>query len=176
MERETLGARAPSSHKRKGQSEIMEHMLMVVFIVAAILALILFLTWWNVQQLKMEATRNTQDRILELAQHITGDYLFANENYMLDDAKLTSINAILGCEKLEELFGTNWYARVRTLDMEDEVTCNWNNYPDCSSWTICSYKERREGVKFPNQKFPVNVYRKVSDKVALAVLEVGVTE
>ncbi|HJW96723.1 MAG TPA: hypothetical protein VJ485_01000 [archaeon] len=170
MECEILGARVPSS--LKGQSEMMEHILMVVFIVAAILALILFLTWWNVQQLNMEASRNRQDRILDLAQHMMGDYLLVNENYMLDDAKLTSVNAVSGCEKLERLFGTDWYARVRALDMEDEIPCTWNNYPDCNSWTICSYPEERRNVLV--QKFPANVYRKVSDKVALAVLEVGV--
>lgn len=156
----------------KGQSEIMEYLLMVVFIVAVVIGIIIFLTWWNVTQLEMEGSKNRQDRVLAIGQHMMADYMFINKESMLDDAKLTSINAAQACDKLEEIFGTNWYAKIKSLDMEGEITCTWNDYPNCNVWNICNYKEHPNSRSAQN--FPVNVYRKVSDKTALAVLHVEV--
>lgn len=158
---------------RKGQSEIMEYILMVVFLVAAIIAIILFLTWWNTQQLQMEGFRNRQDRVVAIAEQMMGDYMLANGDSVFDDAKLTSVNAAgIKCEDLQKIYGTNWYAKIKSLDMEGERKCDWNNYPGCNMWTLCEYggtpKERLV------QKFPVNVYRKVTDRVSLGILEVGV--
>ena len=147
----------------------MEYMVMVVLIVGAIIAIILFLTWWNITQLEMQGSKNRDDRILALGETLSGDYLLVNDQYMFDDAKLSSLGAIQACDKLQSQLGTGWYARIKSLDMGGEVPCTWNNYPECNVWTICSYKEKQ-----PAQIFPVNVYRKSSDRVALAILEVGV--
>ncbi len=156
---------------RKGQSEIMEYIVMVVLIVAAIIAIILFLSWWSIMQIEMQGSKNQNDKIVSLGQMIMGDYMLINEQAMLDDAKLTSLVSMSseGCERLQALLGANWYAKIKSLDMEGDIPCTWGNYPDCNSWTICEYKEPHIA-----QVFPVNVYRKLSDKAALAVLEVGV--
>jgi len=169
MEFETLGAKTLSG-RRKAQAELLEYLLLVVFIVASIIGIILFISWWNAQQLNIQGFQNQEDRMLGIAQHIMTDQAFANGDSMLDDAKLTSIIALHACQELEGIFGVGWYAKVKSLDMEGEIPCSWSAYPECNSWTICDYKEKHIG-----QKFPVNVYRKVSDKVALGVLEVGVT-
>lgn len=148
----------------------MEYLVMVVLIVAAIIAIILFLSWWSITQLEMQSSKSSQDRILSIGQILMGDYMLANGGSMLDDAKLTSLSAIQGsCDSLERSLGTGWYAKVKSLDMEGEIPCTWSNYPDCNSWTICKYK-----AGLPAQKFPVNVYRKASEKSALGILEVGV--
>lgn len=168
MDYKILKARA-CGERRKAQSEIMEYILMVVFIVAAIIAIIIFLTWWNVQQFQMDAFRNRQDRIVGIGQYMMGDYMFTNGDSMFDDAKLTAINATMTCEDLQKILGTSWYAKITALDMAGEKPCRWNDYPDCNVWSICNYRENHIA-----NKFPVNVYRKVSDKVAMAVLEVGV--
>jgi len=158
--------------RRKAQSEIMEYVLMVVFVVAAIIGIILFLTWWNVQQLGMKSSENSQDRVLAIGQHLMADSMFVNGDYVFDDAKLTALGASDVCASLQQMFGTGWYAQIRSLDMNGEKPCQWGNYPDCNSWTICTQKEKPPKVFAQN--FPVNVYRKASDRMALAVLHVEV--
>jgi hypothetical protein len=168
---ENPGARGPSGRK-KGQSEIMEYMIMVLLIVAAIIGIILFLTWWGAQQLQIEGFKNRQDRVVSVAQQLMGDYTFADEESMFNDAKLTAANTT-PCEELQKVIGEGWYARIKALDMEGNVPCRWDNYPDCNYWEFCGY--RKENVnELLTQKFPVNVQRSATDKVALAVLEVGV--
>jgi len=171
MDCKILGARFPSV-QRKGQSEIMEYILMVVFIVAAIIAIIIFLTWWNLQQFQMDAFKNRQDRVVGIGQYIMGDYMFTNGDSVFDDAKLTAINASMSCDDLQKILGTNWYVKIKALDMAGEKPCKWNDYPDCNVWSICTYKENAKDRL--GQNFPVNVYRKVSDKTALGVLYVEV--
>ena len=147
----------------------MEYILLVIFIVASIIGILIFLSWWGGKQLEVEGFKNQEDRLLGIAQHIMSDYSFANGDSMLDDSKLTSINAVHACQDLEDILGNGWYAKIRALDMEGSIACEWIAYPECNYWTICDYKEEHIA-----QKFPVNVYRKVSDKVALGILEVGV--
>ena len=168
MECEILRARALSG-QRKAQVELMEYILLVVFIAASIIGIILFLSWWNAKQLQVEGFKNQEDRLLAIGQYIMSDYSFVNGESMLDDSKLTSINAIHACQDLEGIFGSGWYARIKSLDMEGSKECDWMNYPECNSWAICDYTKVHI-----SQKFPVNVYRKVQDKVALGILEVGV--
>jgi len=171
MDCKILGANARVV-RRKGQSEIMEYILMVVFIVAAIIAIIIFLTWWNLQQFQMDAFKNRQDRIVGIGQYMMGDYMFTNGDSVFDDAKLTAINASMNCDDLQKILGTNWYVKIKALDMGGEKPCKWNDYPDCNVWSICTYKENAKD-RF-GQNFPVNVYRKVWDKTALGVLYVEV--
>lgn len=171
MGHKILGARATSG--LKGQSEMMEYILMVVFLVAAIIAIILFLSWWNIQQLQMEGFKSRQDRVVSIAEYMMNDYMLANGDSVFDDAKLTSVNAAgIKCEDLQKIYGTGWYVKIKSLDMEGEKKCDWSGYPGCNVWTFCNYQERPESRSAYN--FPVNVYRKVSDKVALAVLHVEV--
>jgi hypothetical protein len=157
----------------KAQSEMMEYILMVVFLVAAIIAIILFLSWWNIQQLQMEGSKNLDDRVVSIAQLMMNDYMLANGDSVFDDAKLTSVAAAgIKCEDLQKIYGTGWYVKIKSLDMEGERPCTWNSYPGCNTWTFCNYVEHPESRSVYN--FPVNVYRKASDKMALAVLHVEV--
>jgi hypothetical protein len=153
----------------KGQSEIMEYMIMVLLIVGAIIGIMLFLAWWGGQQVKAEGFSNQQDRIVSIAQVLMADYMFVDGDSMFSDAKLTALNSTISCEELQDVLGAGWYITVKALDMPGNVPCSWNGYPDCNYWAICPYKKEHMG-----QKFPVNVHRIVSDTVALGVLEVGV--
>lgn len=166
-----IPARGPGAG-RKGQSEIMEYVLMVVFIVAAVIVIMFFLMWWNVQQFQVDALKNKQDRVIGIGQYMMGNYMFTNGDSMFDDAKLTAINATLTCQELQKILGTNWYVKITALDMEGEKPCRWNDYPDCNVWGMCGYREGAHNVFAKN--FPVNVYRKLTDKTALAVMYVGV--
>ena len=158
---------------RKGQSELMEYMLMLVFIVAAVIGIIIFLTWWNVTQFQMQGSKNRQDRVLSIGQDMMADYTLSDGESVFDDSKLTSLLAlgpVDSCKGIEAIYGTSWYVKIKALDMGGETKCDWTTYPNCNVWEICSPKAHPESVSA--QSFPVNVYRKVSGKVALAVLRV----
>ena len=157
---------------RKGQSEIMEYMLMVVFIVAAIIGIILFLTWWSGQQMEVESFKNKQDRVTSIAKSMMVESMLVDSQSIFDDAKLTSVNAVSGCDNLQDMYGKSWYAVIRSLDMPGEINCSWGGYPDCNTWRVCNYPSQKKSLLV--QKFPVNVYRKLSDRVSFAILEVGV--
>jgi hypothetical protein len=169
-----LGASSPAG--RKGQSEIMEYMLMVVFIVASVIGIILFLTWWNVTQLDMKKTDNLDDKAEGLTQQLKADFMLTNTDSVFDDAKLTSlIPAGVKCADLEKEFGSNWYAKIIALDMDKETPCTWDNYPDCNTWSLCIKKARGDvSTVWAKQPFPVNVYRRASDRIAMGVLYVEV--
>ena len=119
-------ARGENMVSQKGQSEIMEYVLMVLFIVASVIAIILFLTWWNTQQLQMQGSQDRADSIVSLAQHLQADYMFISQDSMFDDSKLTSIGTD-ACARLQQLFGEGWYARIKSLDMEGDVPCTCEN-------------------------------------------------
>ena len=161
---------------RKGQSEIMEYMLMVVFIVASVIGIILFLTWWNVAQLDMKKGDILDARAEGLTQLLKEDSMLTAGPSVFDDAKLTSLGLSgVKCEDLEKEFGTNWYAKIAALDVEGEIPCTWDNYPECNEWSLCSKKEiGNVKTVLAKQPFPVNVYRKSSDSVAMGALYVEV--
>jgi hypothetical protein len=154
----------------------MEYMLMVVFIVASVIGIILFLTWWNVVQLDAKKTDNLDNRAEGLTQQLKGDYMLTTADSVFDDAKLTSlIPAGVKCSDLEKEFGSNWYAKIVALDMDGETPCTWDNYPGCNTWSLCLKKEKSDvDTLWGKQPFPVNVYRKSMDKMAMGVLYVEV--
>ncbi len=155
----------------KAQSEIMEYIFMVVFLMALIIGLMLFLSWWNVSQSRVEALQSKEERIASITRYLMSEPMFANEDSMFDDAKLTAINDTdtVKCQEFEGILGSGWYVKIRSLDMEGEHPCKWSNYPDCNLWVIC--KEKQNHIA---QRFPVNIYRKISDNVSIGILEVGV--
>jgi len=158
---------------RKGQSEIMEYILMIVFIVAAIIGFMLFLTWWNITQIQAQGFKDREDRVVALAQNMMNDYMFANGDSVFDDAKLTSVAAAgIGCDELSLIYGVDWYVNITALDMPMERKCDWNGYPNCNYWSFCTYQEHPESRSAYN--FPVNVYRKATNRMSLAVMHVEV--
>lgn len=155
--------------KLKAQYEIMEYIFMTVFLIVVIIGLMLFLFWWNFSQFKIEEIKNKDNRIISIARYIMVDPVFVNEDSIFDDAKLTAINMTIKCKELEDILGDGWYLKIKSLDLEGEKYCNWLRYPDCNFWVIC--KENKDHI---SQKFPVNIYRKISDKISIGILEVGV--
>jgi|GEM_PF-771928 len=152
----------------KGQAQMLEYLLMMVFIVAVVLGLILFLTWWQISQLSVEKTKNQQDRALSLIKEFLDSPYMTKENSMFDDGKLTALammdNEIdRSCQRLRAVYGDDWYAEIRLNDGKPLTKCTQMKYPDgendCNHWTLC---EEREDVKARvAHTIPVNVYRNI---------------
>jgi Tfp pilus assembly protein PilE len=152
----------------KGQGQMLEYVLLMVFIVIVILALIFFLTWWQISQLSVEKSKNQQDRTLSLIKQFLDSPYMTKENSMFDDGKLTALamtdNEIdKSCQRLQAVYGTDWYAEIRLKDGKPPAKCDQMNYPDgtrdCNYWTLC---EQQQGAKGKvSQIIPVNVYRNI---------------
>ncbi len=150
----------------------MEYILLTFFILLVIVGLLFFLSWWQFSQLGMEEHKVRMDRVMSLAQQVSNSPYFVKENSMFDDAKLTALKSLGSdvCTGMESIFGYGWFIKVRLFDgTGEEVPCTWGNYPECNSWTFCA-----KGQKNTSRAIPVNVYRKMSEKNSVGILEVGI--
>ena len=153
-----------SSSQFKGQGQMLEYVLMMVFIVAVILGLIFFLTWWQISQLGVEQTKNQQDRALSLLKQFTDSPYMTKENSVFDDAKLTVLSSMIpdACERLQGVYGTDWHAEIRLFDDNPLTKCTQTSYPDgireCNYWTICPDLPAKAKI---TRVIPVNIYRNI---------------
>ncbi len=157
----------------KAQTGMMEYIFMSLLVVIVIVILVLFLGWWNAMQLGMEQKRIADDRALFFMKHIISSEYFVKENSVFDDSKLTAATMDPSfCKDFSDVFGSNWYFDVKIIDNNPDIKCTVTDYPDCNHWTFC------EPAHIPKRKniynIPVNVYRKINETYALALLTVGV--
>jgi hypothetical protein len=163
----TIRAR-PESRQFKGQSQMLEYVLLMVFIVGVVLALIFFLTWWQLSQLSIEKSETQQDRLLSLVKQFLDSPYMTKESSMFDDGKLTALvmmdnNIDMSCERLQAIYGDDWYAEIRLKDGLPLKKCDQMSFPDgsshCNYWTLC---QQQAGPKTRiSHVIPVNVYRNI---------------
>jgi len=149
------------SSQLKGQGQMLEYLLLMVFVVAVILMLMMFLTWWQISQLGVERAKNQQEWSLSMLKQFTDSPYMTKENSMFDDAKLTALASMMpdGCQRLQEFYGDNWYAEIRLMDDEPVTECSQSNYPECNYWKICEQYPDAEGRV--TRVAPVNIYRNI---------------
>ncbi|MBU0530709.1 MAG: hypothetical protein ABIH52_03335 [Candidatus Aenigmatarchaeota archaeon] len=138
----------------KGQAAVMEKIIMLFFIVIVIVGLIVFLSWWNVSQVRIEGQKDVNERALGIAKAMMTDSLFVKDVAMFDDSKLKAANKT-ACKAFEKIFGAEWFAEVTELDG--------------NRWSIC-VKDR----KSTSYDIPVNIFNQESEKVSVGNLKVGV--
>jgi hypothetical protein len=166
----------------KGQTGMMEYILMVFFIMVIIVVLIIFLSGWQVTQLQLEKSKGSFDRALSVTKMALDSPYLVKEDSMFDDTKLASALRPGMCEEMEKVFGQNWFLEVCTgecMGCEGEcVVCEANAYdPDCNYWSLCKSEGRYDAYVLP-----VNVYRKMAyvytdsvfPRTDLGTLKVGV--
>jgi hypothetical protein len=148
----------------KSQGQMLEYVLMMVFIVAVVLGLIFFLTWWQISQLSVEQSRNQQDRALSLLKQLSNSPYLAKEDSVLDDAKLTVMSGMIpdACSRLQKIYGTDWNAEVRLFDDKPLKPCTQSTYPDgnedCNYYTFCPVLPTKTRI---TRVIPVNIYRNI---------------
>jgi len=157
--------------KKKAQASIMEYILLTFFILLIIVALMFFLSWWQFSQIGMEEHKLRVEKTLFLAKYVSNSPYFVKENSIFDDAKLTAVKSLGSdiCRDFEEVFGYNWFIRVRVFDDEAEIPCSWGNYPDCNVWDFCTKNQKNI-----SRIIPVNIYRKILEENGIGIMEVGI--
>jgi hypothetical protein len=157
----------------KGQSGIMEYLLLSFFVVFAILIVIFFLTWWQVSQLDLEKQTIKSNRAVSLLEKSASSQLMVARDSVFDDSKLMALQSLgaRGCSLLHGQLGQEWFIAVQVLNPRPgcESGCDASSYPCCARWEIC-------GTGKPNitRVLPVNVFRKAEERTDLGLLTVGV--
>ena len=165
----------------KGQANIMEYILMTFFIFVIIIALMFFLSIWQVSQVQMSSASDYLERVGDISDAVMKSVYFIKGSTMVvdsmfDDSKLMAF--VSGgeevCDQLEKIFGSRWFMEVRAIEYsESENTgiseeCTNHNYPDCNTWTICKTDDEAVLVVMP-----VNIYRKMHAMTDMGILTVG---
>ena len=181
-----------------GQAEIMEYAIFVI-IAVFIIAFVLFMVFgFQFLSAGSEASQETERQSLVLLQSLLSSRTLGNLQYqklsVLDDSKLTAAMS-LDCSDIETLFGqgvwinvtafteipdcsgltlsTGWVecdeARSRILETSSEM-CSDTNYPDCGMWVLCE-ENRQERMTY--RSVPVNIYRKLENRVGIGVITIG---
>jgi hypothetical protein len=140
---------------------------MTFFIIVIIVALMVFLSYWQITQLRVEETKAQTDRALFLAKHLLNSQHFVKKDSMFDDGRLTALASLPdACGELQKIFGEDWFAEIRVLDGNPETLCTWSNYPECNCWKFCA--ENKNNMSFV---IPVNIYRKIGYVLTTGILE-----
>ncbi|MCK4714420.1 MAG: hypothetical protein KAT35_02510, partial [Candidatus Aenigmarchaeota archaeon] len=87
----------------KGQSSIMEYLLMSFFMLLVILVLIFFLGWWQFTQFHMESQTAEFQRVEVLMNRIINSPILVRENSVFDDSSLMAVQSLRSsaCQKLD---------------------------------------------------------------------------
>ena len=137
----------------KAQAIIMEKMVLMFFIGIILIAMVLFLGFWNITQFNLENQKNFNDRAFSITKRVMTDPLLVKEDSVFDSSKLQAANQT-ACQAFEKIYGREWFIEVSTQD---------------DSWSLC-VKDKR-AVIFD---IPVNVYDASSERVSIGKLRVGV--
>jgi hypothetical protein len=170
----------------KGQSNIMEYLILTIFIMFIIIVLVFFLSGWQYSQFRSREYRDETQRVVLLMDYFTNSPYFIKEKSMFDDSKLWAImDTDDSCEYLEEIFGQNWFAEIEVIDESGiRKECDPDSpstYLDCNYWSFCLSSDPDE--KFMSYVIPVNVYRKyyqstehpeMKERTDVGTLKVGV--
>jgi len=140
----------------KAQHEIMEYVILTLFIVIIIIGFVFFLSGWNITQLQLDKEKARQDRALFIMKYFLSSPLFTKENSVFDDTKLDAFRSLPNeCTELGKIIGENWFAEIETFNG--------------AKWEMCT-----QNKNYSAYIVPANVYRKFTDKAELGTLKVGV--
>ncbi len=154
----------------KAQFGIMEYILLSVFLIAILLIGIFLLSGFEQVKSRGETTKEFTTKQLLSMNIITHSSLFAKEEY-LDDTKLETLAETESCSDLQKLTGQQACIEVEALlpSAREERECGLGTYPNCNKWILCKDVCASKGG-FRILTLPVNIHRKIQDRVDLGVL------
>ncbi len=153
---------------RRGSVEMMEYMFLTLFVIVIVIALVIFLSWWNISQMDVEKSKAELDKTLVLAKSLASSPFLARSDSMMDDGKLTALQEMRqdACSAIGGIYGAKWFAVVRLLDGSNDTLCSSTNYPDCNYWQFC----KTESKNYRSYVVPVNIYRNIGTVLSTGVL------
>ena len=171
--------------KFKGQFGMMEHLLMAVVLLMVIVAALFFFFGFQSTRSKGVDLRESMGKALLTTNLLSKADMLTREDGVFDDSKLAVFLDKDGCEEIKRIAGRACL-KIETVRPEigDEeiLECEYNNLnydvseeEQCYKWTICGdVCTELKGKKSRGFSIPVNIFRKIENKVELGVLTVMV--
>lgn len=152
---------------KRGQSGLMEYMVMTIMILFVVVIGFFFLFGFESGKLEGDKSRNRFDSALSIAGILARSDILAKRGLVFDDSKLI----VADCETIKTLVKTNACVSVEKVlfSGESKTACSLSNYPECNSWVLC--KDLCTG-KTVGTLLPVNIYRKFSGKTEIGIISV----
>ncbi len=156
--------------KLKGQFGIMEYMLLSVFLIAILVVGIFLLSGFQQVKTKGETTKELTSKQLLSMNILTHSSLFTKGD-KLDDSKLQTFTDAESCDDIEKIVGQQTCIQIEALlpSAREDKECDLGSYPECNKWTLCKDVCVSKG-SFRILTLPVNIYRKIQNRVDLGVL------
>ncbi|HLD56874.1 MAG TPA: hypothetical protein VJA47_01115 [archaeon] len=163
------------SKKLKGQFGIMEYILLSVFLIAILVIGMLMLSGFENLKAKGQTTKEIASRQLLSLGIFSHSNLFTKAENQLDDSKLQASIEEDGCDALEKLIGQQACLEVEALlpSVREENECNPATYPECNKWTVCK-EVCTTKTGFRIYTMPVNIFRKIQNRIDLGVITLKV--
>ena len=156
---------------------------MAVILLMVIVAALFFFFGFQSTKTKGAAFKEDINRILLTTNLLSKSSTLTKEDLVFDDSKLVSFSGAYdkeGCEEIKKITGPACITLEKVLVGEDKSDCDPVNFAEtgknaCNSWTIC----RETCLQIQNQQskglsIPVNIFRKIENKIDLGVLTVRV--
>lgn len=165
----------PRSPRFLGQTEMLEHVLMLFFIVILLIGLLIGLAAWQASQARLEQARQQNQRALAIATALFADY---SRDSTFNDAFLTALATDQTCSQLTDRFGP-FFAEFQLLPA-DGTLCIPALYPDCDTWQLCA--PPTDAQQSTAYLLPITIDRSLAQvsrtsaipQTALATLRIGV--
>ncbi len=154
----------------KGQFGIMEYILLSVFLIVILIFGIFMLSGFEQLKTRGSDSKDAASGNLLSMNIITHSDLFTKKDGQLDDSKLQGF-VENSCEDFEKTVGQQACVEIEALlpSAREDNECNAGNYPECNKWVICDEVCTSKGG-FRIFTLPVNIYRKIQDRVDLGIL------
>lgn len=163
-------------NKIKGQAGMIEYLLMTVFTMVIILVMVFFLFGFEAGRTADSESMDSKNRVLLAVNTLTQSDIINKEDLMFDDSKLAGFLDQAGCEELTKTMSQEACINIELIKIasEEPKDCAGNYGGECNRWTLCKdvCAKLKSGGRQRGLSLPVNVYRKLDNKVELAVVKV----
>ncbi len=162
----------------KGQAEMMEYLLMTVFTIVILLAMMFFLFGFEIGRSTGSEAKDAANKLMVAVNVLAQSDILAKDGFILDDSKLVNFLDQSGCEDITKIIGQEACVIVNIVKISSsqDQECLLGNYgKSCNKWTMCRDVCNRLNFTGEPQRgieVPLNVYRKLEDKVDLAKMKI----
>lgn len=158
----------------KGESGMLERILMALFILIIIIFAVFFLFGVEFSRFRVEDVVEQENSLIFSANALLKSDILTKDDNVFDDSKLIGFSGTDGCKDFQDLVGKDEICliveRVKLFSSEDEIEC-LNLDDDCNKWVVCESTCREMTDKpYRTVRTPVNIYRKLDEETQLGMM------
>ena len=136
----------------KAQVQLMEYLILAVFIVGFMFFIMVFLAGYQQDQFAAEREQLEVQRITGLMKQFLVSPFLASERGVFEAGRLEGFAG--RCSEMQGIFGKGWFIEITVFDGKRPAECKTNTLGKCNVYRFCT--ENGEG-KSISLEMPVNV-------------------